>query len=223
MRLMPMPSMWNARVSFTAATILNGPGVYDRQMLGPPCGSVLSNVTGDAGDGGDVADLLHRVRVVSLVERVVREVNRVPDLQLQLAGHRVEIGGPQVDGAVGRGERLRQFVLLAPRDAIVNRVAEGDREVIEALALPARPTPRRSGWRASLLRRRPSHSPGASPRGSRRDRPCRRRTSSRPTRRTGTWRHPAASRRRARGRTRYRTPGSGRRGPSAAGASGAGG
>ncbi len=39
------PSMTNTRVSFIAATMLNGPGVYDRQMLGPPCGSVLSKVT----------------------------------------------------------------------------------------------------------------------------------------------------------------------------------
>ena len=37
--------MTSTRVSFTAASIRNGPGVYDRQMVGPPCGSVLSNVT----------------------------------------------------------------------------------------------------------------------------------------------------------------------------------
>ena len=42
---MLVPSMMNVNVSFAAATMLNGPGVYDRQVVGPPCGSVLSNET----------------------------------------------------------------------------------------------------------------------------------------------------------------------------------
>ena len=42
---MLVPSMMNVNVSFDAATMLNGPGVYDRQIVSPPCGSVLSNVT----------------------------------------------------------------------------------------------------------------------------------------------------------------------------------
>ena len=41
---MLVPSMMNVSVSFTAAVMLNGPGLYVRQVVGPPCVSVLSNV-----------------------------------------------------------------------------------------------------------------------------------------------------------------------------------
>ena len=102
----------------------------------------------DAGDGGNVADLLQLVRVVCLVNRVVREVHRVPDLQLQLAGHRIEIGCVQVDGPVGRGDRLRQVVELAPRNAVVLRVAEHHDDVVEAqLCLLARRLDAHAGGR----------------------------------------------------------------------------
>lgn len=42
---MLVPSMMNVNVSFTVASISNGPGVYDRTTAGPPCGSVLSKET----------------------------------------------------------------------------------------------------------------------------------------------------------------------------------
>ena len=37
--------MMNVNVSFTVAVMTNGPGVYDRAIVCPPCGSVLSNET----------------------------------------------------------------------------------------------------------------------------------------------------------------------------------
>lgn len=80
-----------------------------------------------------MADLLQGVRRVLGIERVVREVHRIPDLQIQLAGHRVEIGREQVDGPFGRGERLRQLVPLTLRDAIVDRIAEDDDHMVLAL------------------------------------------------------------------------------------------
>ena len=103
-----VPSMMNVSVSFTRRRDLE----RSRRVRPAGCHAamrqrVVERHDGNAIDGGDVADLLQLVRRVVRIERVVREVHRVPDLQLQFAGRRVEIGRVQVDGAVGRGERLR--------------------------------------------------------------------------------------------------------------------
>src|SRR5205823_7899972 len=100
-------------------------------------------------DGGDVADLLQLVRRVIWIERVEREVHRVPDVQLQIARVRIEVGGPQIDGAVGRGQRPGEDRMASPKGCVM-RVAEGDNDVVPSLV----------GLRA---RRLDAHAGGVSP------------------------------------------------------------